>query len=128
MWCSMGANLSEVIFADQERHLVIQRSSTLTPQFVEFLDHIVWGSGGVQYTIHNLDQTLNRLKSAHFFSLTENSRLVGVTTLNQKIISLGGKFYPAFYSYGIAVDAAKRGLGYGTLLCQPLFISMMDPV
>jgi RimJ/RimL family protein N-acetyltransferase len=110
--------LPEVIFEDRERHLLMQRSSRFTPEFVEFLEHIVWGSGGVQYTMHNVAQTLNRLKSPQFFSLMENGQLVGVTTLNQKVISLGGKFTPAFYSYGIAVDAAKRGLGYGTLLAE----------
>jgi hypothetical protein len=110
--------LPEVIFEDRERHLVIQRSSTFTPQFVEFLQHIVWGSGGVKYTIHNVADILNRLENPHFLSLTENGKLVAVTTLNQKATRLGGKTYPAIYSYGISVEAPKRGLGYGTLIAE----------
>lgn len=110
--------MPEVIFEDRERHLVIQRSSTFTPQFVEFLQRIVWGSGGVQYTIHNVADTLNRLKNPHFLSLTENGQLVAVTTLNQKTTRLGGKTCPAIYSFGISVDASKRGLGYGTLIAE----------
>lgn len=110
--------MPEVIFEDRERHLIIQRSSTFTPQFVEFLQRIVWGSGGVQYTIHNVADTLNRLKNPHFLSLTENGQLVAAATLNQKTTRLGGKTYPAIYSYGISVDAPKRGLGYGTLIAE----------
>ncbi len=110
--------MPEVIFEDKERHLVIQRSSSFTPQFVEFLQRIVWGSGGVQYTIHNIADTLNRLSKPHFLSLTENGQLVAVTTLNQKTTRLAGKTYPAIYSYGISVDVPKRGLGYGTLMAE----------
>jgi hypothetical protein len=110
--------LPEVIFEDKERHLVIRRRSTFTPQFVEFLQRIVWGSGGTQYTIHDVADNLNRLKTPHFLSLTENGKLVGVTTLNQKTVRLGGKSYPAIYSYGISVDASKRGLRYGTLIAD----------
>jgi hypothetical protein len=110
--------LSEVIFEDREHHVLIHRSSTFTPQFVEFLQRIVWGSSGVQYTIHNMADTLNRLKNPHFLSLMENGQLVAVTTLNQKTIRLGGKTYPAIYSFGISVDASKRRLGYGTLIAE----------
>ena len=110
--------MPEVIFEDKGRHLVIQRSSSFTPQFVEFLQHIVWGSGGVQYTIHHVADTLNRLSNPHFLSLTENGQLVAVTTLNQKTTRLAGKTYPAIYSYGISVDASKRELGYGTLIAE----------
>lgn len=110
--------MPEVIFEDRERHLVMQRSSRFTPEFAEFLERIIWGSGGVRYTMHHVAQTLKRLKSPQFFSLTENGQLVGVTTLNQKVVGLGGTVYPAFYAYGIAVDAAKRGRGYGTLLAE----------
>ena len=110
--------MTEVIFEDKQRHLVIQRSSSFTPQFVEFLQRIVWGSGGVKYTIHNVADTLNRLSNPHFLSLTENGQLVAVTTLNQKTTHLAGNTYPAIYSYGISVDVSKRRLGYGTLIAE----------
>jgi hypothetical protein len=110
--------VSEVIFEDKKRNLKIQRSSTYTPAFVTFLERTVWGSGGVQYTMHQVADTLNRLTNPHFLSLTENGELVAVSTLNQKTTHLGGKTYPAFYSYGIAVDAPQRGLGYGTLMAK----------
>jgi GNAT superfamily N-acetyltransferase len=110
--------VSEVIFEDRERHLVMARSSRFTPELAEFLERIIWGSGGVQYTMHNVAQTLERFKAPQFFSLTEKGQLVGVTTLNQKVVGLGGTSYPAFYAYGIAVDAAKRGRGFGTLLAE----------
>ncbi len=110
--------MPELIFEDKKRHLVLERSSNYTPQFVEFLQGIVWGSGGVRYTMHNVADTLNRLLNPHFFSLREKGRLVAVTTLNHKTLCLSGKTYPAFYSYGIAVDPSKRGLGYGTLLAE----------
>ena len=105
-----------VIFEDKRRNLKIQRSSTYTPSFVTFLERTVWGSGGVRYTMPNVADTLKRLKNPHFLSLTENDEIVAVSTLNQKTTHLSGKTYPAVYSYGIAVDAPQRGLGYGTLL------------
>ncbi|MEJ2671732.1 MAG: GNAT family N-acetyltransferase [Deltaproteobacteria bacterium] len=107
-----------MIFEDKQRHLVLHRSSNYTTQFVEFLQRIVWGSGGVRYTMHNVADTLNRLKNPHFFTLMEEGKLVAVTTLNHKTLCLSGKTYPAFYSYGIAVDPSKRGLGFGTLLAE----------
>ena len=110
--------MPELIFEDRKRHLVMQRSSKYTTQFVEFLQRIVWGSGGVRYTMHNVADTLDRLKNPHFFSLMEKGKLVAVTTLNYKTLCLGGKTYPAFYSYGISVDPSKRGLGYGTLIAE----------
>jgi hypothetical protein len=110
--------LPELIFEDKKRHLVMQRSSNYTIQFVEFLQRIVWGSGGVRYTMHNVADTLNRLKTPHFFSLMEEGKLVAVTTLNHKTLCLSGKTYPAFYAYGIAVDPYRRGLGYGTLIAE----------
>ncbi len=78
----------------------------------------MWGSGGVQYTIHNVADSLNRLSNPHFISLTENGQLVAASILNQKTTRLAGKIYPAIYSYGISVDAAKRRLGYGTLIAE----------
>ncbi|MFZ5447636.1 MAG: GNAT family N-acetyltransferase [Thermodesulfobacteriota bacterium] len=110
--------MPELIFEDKERHLVIQRGSNYTPQFVNFLQHIVWGSGGVQYTLHNVANILNRLKHPQFFSMTQDGQLVAVTTLNKKTVNLGGETYPAIYSYGIAVLPSKRGLGYGTLMAE----------
>ncbi len=110
--------MAELIFADKERRLLLQRSNSYAPQFVEFLEGIVWGSGGVQYTMHHVADTLNRFTSPHFFTLTEDGQIVAVVTLNQKTTRLSGKTYPAFYSYGIAVDPSKRGLGYGTLIAQ----------
>jgi GNAT superfamily N-acetyltransferase len=110
--------LSEVIFEDPARGLANRRSSRPDQQFVEFLESIVWGSGGVQYTMHHLADILNRLGDPVFFSLTEAGRLAAVTTLNRKTVVLDGQRYPAVYSYGISVDPAKRRQGYGTLLAE----------
>ena len=110
--------MPDLIFADKKRLLVMERSNNYTPQFVEFLQSIVWGSGGVQYTMHHVADILNRFKAPQFFSLMEEGRLVAVTTINLKTVCLRGETYPAFYSYGIAVDPSKRGLGYGTLMAE----------
>lgn len=110
--------MPELIFEDTKRRLAIRRSSRHTPQFVDFLERIVWGSGGVQYTMHSLADILDRLKNPHFFSLTAAGRLVAVTTLNRKTVCLNGRRYPAFYAFGIAVDPAHRRRGYGTLVAE----------
>jgi GNAT superfamily N-acetyltransferase len=110
--------LSELIYEDAARRLAIRRSSRPDQQFVEFLESIVWGSGGVQYTMHHLGDILNRLGDPAFFSLTDAGRLAAVTTLNRKTVVLDGRRYPAWYSYGISVDPAKQRQGYGTLLAE----------
>lgn len=110
--------MPELIFEDRERCLVLQRSNTYTPQFVEFLQGIVWGSGGGQYTMPKVADSLNRLQDPHFFSLTQNGQLVAVTSINYKTTTLQGQTYPACYSYGIAVHPAQRGLGLGTLMAE----------
>jgi len=111
-------HLPELIFEDKQRHLVVERNSDYTPQFVEFLHNTLWGSGGVRYTMHNVADTLNRFKNPHFFNLHEKDKLVAVATLNRKTVYLNEEAYPAFFSYGIAVDPSKRGLGYGTLMAE----------
>jgi GNAT superfamily N-acetyltransferase len=110
--------VSEVIFEDKERNLVIRRSSTLSPAFLEVLEHTVWGSAGVQYTMQDMAGVLKRIKEPHFLSFTENGDLVAVSTLFRKTTLLAGKNYPGFYSYALAVVPPKRGHGYGALLAK----------
>lgn len=110
--------MSEVIFEDAGRNLVIRRSSTFNAAFVEFLERTVWGSGGVQYTMPGMAEVLNRLKKPLFLSLTESGALVAVSTIIEKTTRLGGKDYPACYSYALAVAPAKRRHGYGALLAE----------
>lgn len=122
--------MSELIFEDKNRGLKLQRSSTYTPEFVDFLQHIVWGSGGVQYTMPHVADSLNRFQNPHFFSLTDSGQLVAVTSINQKTTRLLGETHPACYSYGIAVHPAKRRLGYGTLMAEQRWrygLSLMGP-
>jgi GNAT superfamily N-acetyltransferase len=59
---------------------------------------------------------LKRIREPHFLSITENDDLVAVSTLIKKTTRLARKDYPAFYSYALAVDPAKRGHGYGALM------------
>jgi GNAT superfamily N-acetyltransferase len=108
--------LGEVIFEDNERNLMIRRSSTLNPAFLRFLERTVWGSAGVQYTMADMAGVLQRIKEPHFLSITENDELVAVSTLIQKTTRLAGQDYSAFYSYALAVDPPKRGHGYGALM------------
>jgi GNAT superfamily N-acetyltransferase len=122
--------VSEVIFEDKERHLVIQRSSILNPAFIAFLERTVWGSAGIQYTMKDMAGVLKRIKEPHFLSITENGGLVAVSTLIKKTARLAGKDYPAFYSYALAVDPAKRGQGYGALMAEQALhygLSKMGP-
>ena len=110
--------MCEIIFEDNERNLVITRSSTLNPAFVTFLERTVWGSAGVQYTMRDMVGVLKRIKEPHFLRITENDDLVAVSTLIKKITRLAGKDYSAFYSYALAVDPHKRGHGYGALMAE----------
>jgi hypothetical protein len=111
-------DMTEIIFEDSRRNLVIRRSDTYDPSFLELLDRTVWGSGGLRYTINGMAGILNRIKKPHFLTLTEENEPVGALTLIERITRLEGREVPAFYSYGLAIDALKRGKGYGTLLAE----------
>lgn len=108
--------MPEVIFEDKLRNLLIRRSSTYDATFLALLERTVWGSGGLRYTINNMAEILSRIQHPHFLSLEENGRLIGALTLMHKTNRLRGQDYPAFYSYGLAIEADARGQGYGTLL------------
>ena len=110
--------MTEIIFEDSRRNLVIRRSGTYSPSFLGLLNRTVWGSGGLRYTINGMAGILNRIKTPHFLTLTEDHEPVGALTLMSKMTRLEGKDVPAFYSYGLAIDALKRGKGYGTLLAE----------
>ena len=108
--------MPELIFEDKLRNLLIRRRSTYDAAFLALLDRTIWGSGGLTYTINNMSEILNRIEHPHFLALEENGKLIGALTLIQKTNRLGGKDYPAFYSYGLAIENTERGKGYGTLL------------
>jgi GNAT superfamily N-acetyltransferase len=108
--------MPEVIFEDRARHLVIERSGACNAAFVELLARTVWGSGGVQYTMPGIAETLQNLKAPHFLSLKERGDLAAVLTVIPKKVLLGGKMYPACYSYALAVAPHLRRRGYGALL------------
>jgi GNAT superfamily N-acetyltransferase len=108
--------MPEVIFEDKLRNLLIRRNSAYDAAFLALLERTIWGSGGLRYTINNLSEILNRIRHPHFLSLEKNGRLIGALTLIHKTNRLGAKDYPAFYAYGLAIEATERGKGYGTLL------------
>jgi GNAT superfamily N-acetyltransferase len=110
--------MSEIIFEDKPRQLVIRQSGTYTPNFLALLERTVFGSGGLKYSINGMADILSRIHQPHFLSLEEDGNLVGVLTLIQKTTRLAGKDYPAFYAYGLAVENIRRGRGYGTLLSE----------
>jgi RimJ/RimL family protein N-acetyltransferase len=110
--------MPEIIFQDNARNLLIRRNSTYAPEFLALLERTIWGSGGLKYSISGMAEILNRIQNPHFLTLEENGTPIGVLNLIQKTAQLGGKDYPAVYSYGLAIDAFKRGKGYGTLLAE----------
>jgi GNAT superfamily N-acetyltransferase len=110
--------MSEVIFEDKLRNLCIRRSGTYSSGFLSLLERTIWGSGGLKYSINGMAEILNRIHNPHFLTLEENGKLIGVITLSQKTIRLRERDYTRFYSYGLAVEATKKGQGYGTLLIR----------
>ena len=110
--------MSEIIYKDNSRNLLIRRSDTYSPEFLALLERTIWGSGGLKYSINGMAEILNRIQTPHFLTLEENGKPIGVLNLIQKTTRLRGRDYPAVYSYGLAIDATKRGKGYGTLLAE----------
>jgi RimJ/RimL family protein N-acetyltransferase len=108
--------MPEVIFENKLRNLLIRRRSTYDAAFLALLERTIWGSGGLRYTINNLAEILNRIQHPYFLALEKNGQIIGALTLIHKTNRLGGKDYPAFYSYGLAIETTERGKGYGTLL------------
>ncbi len=110
--------MSEIIFQDNSRDLLIRRTSTYAPEFLALLERTIWGSGGLKYAINGMAEILNRIHNPHFLTLEENGKPIGVLNLIQKTTRLRGRDYPAVYSYGLAIDAPQQGKGYGTLLAE----------
>lgn len=61
--------MSDVIYEDKERNIVIERSSTYSPAFVALLERTVWGTSGVLYTEHGVAKALARIGEPHFLPL-----------------------------------------------------------
>lgn len=110
--------MSEVIYEDRERHLVIERSLTYTPACIALLERTVWGTGGLTYTMCGVAQSLNRLTEPHFLFLKEDDELVAAAVRNRKTVRVGEKIYNAFHLALLAVEERKIGQGYGKLLAE----------
>jgi hypothetical protein len=110
--------VSEVIYEDRERHLVIERSSTYTPACIALLERTVWGTHGLTYTMCGVAQSLNRLTEPHFLSLKEDDELIAVAVRSRKRVRVGENTYNAFHLALLAVEEHKIGQGYGKFLAE----------
>lgn len=110
--------MSDVIYEDKERNIVIQRSSNYTSAFISLLERTAWGTREVLYNMHGVAKTLDRIGEPHFLTLTENGKLVAVAVRIKKTTRVGKNAYNAFCLAALAVDAPKIGLGYGKLLTE----------
>ena len=106
-----GFIMPEVIFENKLRNLLIRRKSTYDANFLALLERTIWGSEGLTYTINNISEILNRIEHPHFLALEKDGQLIGALTLIHKANRLGGKDYPAFYSYGLAIEATREAKG-----------------
>ncbi len=110
--------MSDVIYEDKERNIVIERSSTYSPAFVALLERTVWGTSGVLYSKHGVANALDRIGEPHFLTLTENGEPVTVAVRIRKTTRVGQNAYSAFYLAALAVDRPKMARGYGKLLTE----------
>ena len=110
--------MSDVIYEDKERNIVIQRSSTYTLPFVSLLELTVWGTSGALYSKHGVGKALARIGEPHFLTLTVNDELVAVAVRIRKTTRVGENAYSAFYLAVLAVDRPKMARGYGKLLTE----------
>jgi len=110
--------MSDVIYEDKKRNIVIQRSSTYTLPFVSLLERTVWGTSGALYSKHGVGKALARIGEPHFLTLTVNDELVAVAVRIRKTTRVGENAYDAFNLAALAVNAPKRGRGYGKLLTE----------
>jgi L-amino acid N-acyltransferase YncA len=110
--------MSDVIYEDKARNLIIRRETTYTSALVALLEQTVWGTRGVLYTMHEVAAVLDRIVEPHFLSLKENDELVAVAVRSRKTTRVGGEVYSAFHLAMLAVESAKVGQGYGRLLAE----------
>ncbi len=88
-----------------------------SPEFVDLLESIVYGSDGVQYRTPDMPKTLGRLsKHAHCVELREDDELVGTYLLVDRRASAPGGPIAGVYRTCLAVAAEHGGRGLGAKL------------
>ena len=123
--------MTDILYHDPQRHLLVQASTECTPQMVSFLENTVWGTRGVLYTKHNLAAHLQGLPAPRYFSLMEAGRLTAVGICLQKTVQVGQRQYKAIYPAALAVEPARRSQGYGRLMldaARPHVLDMLGPL
>lgn len=106
----------EVIYEDSEKQISIQSHDVPHPDMVSLLEQTIWGSGGTQYTICDLQEKIALLQGANFITIEKNGTLIGVYILLRKKVRIGDRQYPAYYRTFLALSDSIQGKGHGKLL------------
>lgn len=94
----------------------IEITDQATNDWIALQEAVQWGTSGVQYQVHHLEEGLKGFKNPRFVSFREQGLLVGGMLFTEKRFSLKGQEIPAFYLGMIAINPTFQGKGIGMQL------------
>lgn len=108
----------ELIFDEGLGHLAIRRHGEVSPEMLDLAAATVWGSGGTQYRVCDIEAKLNRIANPEFVTLHVDERLAGFYVLLGKQVTIDQTTFNAYYRTFLTLASAYRGRGYGALLAE----------
>ncbi len=108
----------EILHEDPARQLVVRVVRGHSPEFLALLEATVWGTEGLRYTSHDLEEALSAVPDLRTVELRIEGRLVGGYALGFKQVQIDGGRLEAIHRMFLAVEPGSGGKGYGRLLME----------
>lgn len=108
--------MAEIIYEESSLGLSMRVDDGYSDAFVDLLHNTIWGTEGLCYRSHELEQELQRIPRFQMIRLLRGETLIGVYGLAEKVVSVGHARVPALHRMYLAVDRKYLGQGYGKLL------------
>jgi GNAT superfamily N-acetyltransferase len=110
--------MNEIIYEEPNLGLSMCVDRGYSKPFVNLLHNTIWGTQGLLYYSHDIEQELKRIPNFYMIRLLRGETLVGVYGLAEKIVSVKNVKISAFHRLFLAVDQKYHGNGYGKLLVK----------
>ena len=89
-----------------------------TPEYVELLNRTIWGTEGLRYLSHGIEDELTRLNEFCTVEARSQGQLLGGYGLSTKMVKAGSHQIKAMHRMFLSVDPDRGGKGLGTLLMK----------
>ena len=88
------------------------------PEFLALLERTIWGTEGLRYYSHDLEEALSVVPELRTVELRIGGRLVGGYALGFKQVQTNSGSLDAVHRMFLAVEPSSGGKGYGRLLME----------